>query len=80
MMKFPLIILVKGTHACYHHVVVTWRGMVIDYESNYTFPLTNDLLRQISSVNTTFDGINCGYGIFPLNYVCNSIDNVSVGD
>jgi hypothetical protein len=37
MIKFPLVILVKGTHACYHHVVVTWRGIIIDYESKYTF-------------------------------------------
>jgi hypothetical protein len=46
-MKFPLIISVMGTHACYLHVVVIWRGMIIDYESKYTFPLTNDSLRQI---------------------------------
>jgi hypothetical protein len=31
-MKFPLIISVMGTHACYHHIVVIWRGMIIDYE------------------------------------------------
>ena len=55
--KFPLIISVMGTHACYHHVVVVWRGMVIDYESEYTFSLTNDSLRQICGVNTTFVGI-----------------------
>jgi hypothetical protein len=79
-MKFLLVILVKGTHACYHHVVVTWKGMVFDYESKYTFPMTNDSLRQVCGVNTTFDGINCGYGIFPPNHICNSIDNVSVGD
>ncbi len=51
--KFPLIISVMGTHACYHHVVVVWRGMIIDYESEYTFSLTNDSLRQISAVNTS---------------------------
>jgi hypothetical protein len=33
IMKFPLIISVMGTHACYHQVVVIWRGMIIDYES-----------------------------------------------
>jgi hypothetical protein len=59
MMKFPLVILVKGTHACHHHIVVTWRGMIIDNESKYTFPLTNESLRQICGVNTTFDGISC---------------------
>jgi hypothetical protein len=68
MMKFPLIILVKGKHACYHHVVVIWRGIIIDYESRYTFSLTNDSLRQICGDNSTFHGISCGYGIFPLNH------------
>jgi hypothetical protein len=64
IMKFPLVISVMGTHTCYHHVVVICRGMIIDYESKYTFPLTNDSLRQICGVNTTFVGISCGYGIF----------------
>jgi hypothetical protein len=53
-MKFPLIISVIGTHACYHHIVAIWRGMIIDYESKYTFPLTNDSLRQICGNDTTF--------------------------
>ncbi len=26
MMKFPLIILAIGTHACYHHVVLLYGG------------------------------------------------------
>jgi hypothetical protein len=61
IMKCPLIISVMGTHACYHHVVVIWKGMIIDYESKYTLPLTkNDSLRQICGVNTTFTGISCG--------------------
>ncbi len=29
IMKIPLVISVMGTHACYHHVVVIWRGMII---------------------------------------------------
>ncbi len=80
-MKFPLIISVMGTHACFHHVVVIWRGMIIDYESNYTFPLTNDSLRQICGVNTTtFAGISSGYGIFPPKDIRNSMDNISIED
>ncbi len=54
-----------GTHALYHHVVDVWRGMIIDYESEYIFLLTNDSLRQICDVNTSYAGISCGYGIFP---------------
>jgi hypothetical protein len=45
-MNFPLIISVMGTLACYHHVVVIWRGMIIDYESKYTFPFK---INQFSS-------------------------------
>ncbi len=80
IMKFPLIISVMGTHACYHHVVVIWRGIKIDYESKYTFLLTNDSLRQICCVNTTFAGFSCGYGIFPPNHIRNSMDNISIED
>jgi hypothetical protein len=68
------------THACYHHVVVIWRGMMIDYEFKYTLPLTNDSLSQICGVNTTFAGISCGYGIFPPNHIQNSMDNNSIED
>ncbi len=79
-MKFSLIISVMGTHACYHHLVVLWRGMIIDYESKYTVPLTNDSLRRICGVNTTFAGISCGYGIFPPKDIRNSMDNISIED
>jgi hypothetical protein len=78
--KFALIISVMGTHACHHRVVVVWREMIIDYESEYTFPLTNYSLRQICGVNTSFAGISCGYGIFPPNHIQNSIDNTSIED
>jgi hypothetical protein len=54
--------------------------MIIDYESKYTFLSTNDSLRQLCGVNTTFVGISCGYGILPPNHIQNSIDNVSVED
>jgi hypothetical protein len=54
--------------------------IIIDYESKYTFPLTNDSLRQFCGVNTTFVGISCGNGIFPPNHIQNSIDNISVED
>jgi hypothetical protein len=49
-----MLILVESKAAAYQHVVVVWREMVIDYESKYTYPLTEDTLRQICGVNTTF--------------------------
>ncbi len=63
--KFPMLISVESKFATYHHVVVVWKQMVIDYESMYMYPLTKDTLRQICGVNTTFQQISCGYGILP---------------
>jgi hypothetical protein len=63
--KLPMLISVESKFATYHHVVVVWREMVIDYESMYIYPLTKDTLRQICGVNTTFQRISCGYGILP---------------
>ncbi len=60
-----MLISVESKLATYHHVVVVWREMVTDYESMYTYPLTEDILRQIWGVITTFQRISCGYGIFP---------------
>jgi hypothetical protein len=54
--------------------------MIINYEFEYTFPLTNDSLSQICGVNTTFAGISCGYGIFVLNHIRNFMDNISIED
>ncbi len=63
--KFPTLISVESKAAAYKHVVVVWREMVIDYESMYMYPLTEETLRQICGVNTTFQRISCGHGILP---------------
>jgi hypothetical protein len=52
--KFPMLISVESKLATYHHVVVVWREMVMNYESMYTYPSTEDILRQICGVSTTF--------------------------
>jgi hypothetical protein len=70
--KFPMLLSVESKLATYHHVVVVWREMVIDYESMYTYLLTEDSLRQICSVNTTFHQIGCGYGILPSK-ICKAL-------
>ncbi len=71
--KFPMLISVESKFATYHHVVVVWREMVIDYESMYTYPLIEDSLRQICGVNTTFQQISCGYGTLPST-ICKKIE------
>jgi hypothetical protein len=67
-----MLISAESKLATYHHVVVDWREMVFDYESMYRYPLTKDTLRQICSVNTTFQRIGCGYGIFPSK-ICKAL-------
>ncbi len=71
--KFPMFISVEIKLATYHHVVVVWREMVIDYKSMYTYPLTEDTPRQICGVNTTFQQISCGYGILPST-ICKALE------
>ncbi len=67
--KFPMLILVESKFAAYQHVVDFWREMVIDYESMYTYPLTENTLRQSFGVNNTFQQISCGYGIL-MSTIC----------
>ena len=78
--KFPVIIAVKATHACYHHVIVVWKGIIIDYESKYTYSLTNESLTQICSKNTTFHGISRDYGIFLPRRIMNLPENAHIDD
>jgi hypothetical protein len=70
--KFPILISVESKLATYQYVVVVWREKVFDYESMYTYPLTEDTLRQIC-VNTTFQRISCGYGILPST-ICKTFE------
>ena len=68
-----MLISVESKFTTYHHVVVVWREMVIDYESMYRYPLTEDTLRRICGVNITFQQISCGYGILPST-ICKKIE------
>jgi hypothetical protein len=80
-----MFVSVESKFATYHHEVVVWREMVTDYESMYTYPLTEDTLRQICSVNTTIQRISCGYGILPTTTckTCEANQNIQdwgIGD
>jgi hypothetical protein len=78
--KFHVIIAVRGTLACYHHVVVVWKGVVFEYESKYTYPLTNESFTQICRENTTFHGISRGYGIWPPKEIKKLPQNAGIDD
>jgi hypothetical protein len=53
-MKFPVLIVVSSTQTCYDHVIVLCNGIVIDYESMYTYSLTEESLSQVRGTNTSF--------------------------
>jgi hypothetical protein len=75
-----MLISIESKLATYHLVVVAWREMVIDYESMFTYPLMEDLLRQVCGVNTNFLQISSGYGIFPSKQISNLSENGNIID
>ena len=79
-MKFPVVISVESTRTMYNHVVVVWNEVVFDYEAKYTYPLTEDSLRNVCGNNTSFTKITSGYGIFPSKEVRNSLANAHIED
>jgi hypothetical protein len=66
--KFPMLISVESKFATYHHVVVVWREMVIDYESMYTYPVTEDTLRQICVLIQPFKESAVGMTSYHLQF------------
>ncbi len=78
--KFPVLIGISSTQTCYDHVVVIWNGIVIDYESMYTFPLTEESLMQVCGANTTFQKVTSGYGRFPLKNLRKKVNELQVTD
>jgi hypothetical protein len=79
-MKIPVLIGVSSTHSCYDHAVVIWNGIVIDYESMYTYPLTEESLRQVCGTNTTFQKVTSGYGLFPPKNLRKNVNKLNVTD
>ncbi len=54
--------------------------MVIDYESMYTFSVTEELLRQVCGANTTFRTVSTGWGLFPPKNLRKKLNEVQVTD
>jgi len=79
-MKIPALIGVSSTHSCYDHAIVIWNGIVIDYESMYTYRLTEESLRQVCGTNTTFQKVTSGYGLFPPKNLRKKVNKLNVTD
>ena len=74
--KFPVLLGISSTQTSYNHVAVIWNGIVIDYESKYTFSVTEESLRQICDVITTFRRVSTGFGLFPPKEVRKQFNGV----
>ncbi len=71
---------ISSTQTCYDHVIVIWNGIVIDYESMYTFPLTEESLRLVCGANTIFQKVTSGYRLFPPKNLRKKVNELQVTD
>jgi hypothetical protein len=79
-LKIPAIISVNSKLANYEHVIIVWHNMIIDYELQYIYKFTEDLLRQLCGDNTTFQQVTTGYGLFPPKEVQALVTSIDVSD
>ncbi len=75
-----MVISVASNLALYMHVVVIWRGRVIDYESKHIYPLTAETLTLICELNTSYQTLTAGFGISPSKQVRNNPNNKDIKD
>ena len=78
--KFPVLLGISSTQTSCNHVVVIWNGIVIDYESMYTFSVTEESLRRVCGENTTFQKVSTGWGLIPPKNLCKKLNEVQVTD
>ncbi len=78
--KFPVLLGISSTQTSYNHAIVIWSGIVIDYESMYTFSVTEESLRRVCGANTTFRKVSTGYGLSPPKNLRKKVNEVQVTD
>ena len=62
--SFP-VVLVVGRFSLYNHVVLVWKGMIIDIEHEYPFTFTVDSVDNLAGKNNPFHKLVRGIGILP---------------
>ena len=65
IVKFPVIISMDSTFSTYFHVVVIWKGAIIDFEHHQLYPLTVANLHYTCGKGSMFHRIGKGFGILP---------------
>ena len=73
--KFPVILSMNITQTMYRHVICVWQGMIIDFEQKTTYPLTHDNVVFSCGKYSRFNGLHCGYGLFPSKDMSHYVKN-----
>ena len=66
-----------GQHSFYNHVVVFWRGNIINFETSQLYPLTRVNVGRICGSKNPFHKISQGYVILPSKKRKYSVGDVS---
>jgi len=61
----PVLLCVVGQKSVYSHVVVLWRGKIIDFETPAPYPLTVKSIENICGSKNPFHYVRCGYVVSP---------------
>ena len=61
----PVLLSVVGHQSVYSHVVVLWRGTIIDFEAQAPYPLTVANVKYICGSKNMFHYVRSGYVIIP---------------
>jgi hypothetical protein len=73
----PVIISVVGRHLLYNHVVIVWKGQVIDYESRTIYLLSEDTVNGICGPHNPFVTVSRGYIILPSKKMKKAVNDFS---
>ncbi len=65
VIQLPMILSVVGKQTYYNHVVVAWRGDIIDFEEKFTYSATVENVNQICGPNNPFHKLSRKYIILP---------------
>ena len=76
-LTLPVLISVMGRDSVYNHVVVVFRGQIIDFESKAPYPLTVLNVENICGPRNPFLKVSRGYVICPSRKMKSSVGDLS---
>ena len=75
--QLPIILSVVGKNSIFNHVVIVWRGDVIDFEEKAKYPLSIVNVDRICGPKNQFVKISRGYVILPSRMMKSAVGDSS---